>query len=86
MNMHKNARLTPQGRLLLVQRVTDSAWTVRSAADAAGLSERQAYRWLARCRAGGAAALLDRSSAPQRCHHKLPAERLAEIKCGGANA
>ena len=80
MNMHKNARLTPQGRLLLVQRVTDEGWTVRSAATAAGLSERQAYRWLARYRAGGTAALFDRSSAPQRCPHQVPAERVAEIE------
>jgi transposase-like protein len=56
MNMHKNARLTPQGRFLLVQRVTERGWTVGSAACAAGLSERQAYRWLARYRAGGTAA------------------------------
>jgi transposase-like protein len=80
MNMHKNARLTPQGRLLLVQRVTDAGWTVRSAASAAGLSERQAYRWLARYRAGGTAALFDRSSAPRRGPHKVPAERVAEIE------
>lgn len=80
MNMHKNARLTPQGRLLLVQRVSDLGWTVRSAADAAGLSQRQAYRRLARYRAGGAAALVDRSSAPRRCPHRVPAERLTEIE------
>jgi transposase InsO family protein len=80
MNMHKNARLTPQGRLLLVQRVTDQGWTVRSAAGAAGLSERQAYRWLARYRASGTAALIDRSSAPQRCRHQVPAARVAEIE------
>ena len=80
MNMHKNARLMPQGRLLLVQRVTERGWTVGSAAGAAGLSERQAYRWLARYRAGGTAALRDRSSAPQRCHHQVPAERVAEIE------
>jgi transposase-like protein len=48
MNLHKNARWTPQGRRLLVQRVTEQGWTVASAAGAAGLSERQAYRWLAR--------------------------------------
>ena len=53
MNMHKNARLTPQGRLLLVQRVREQGWTVAAAAGAAGLSERTAYRWLARYRAGG---------------------------------
>ena len=80
MNMHKNARLTPQGQLLLVQRITDQGWTVGSAAGAAGLSERQAYRWLARYRAGGLAALVDRSSAPKHCRHEVPAARVAEIE------
>ena len=80
MNMHKNARLTPQGRLLLVQRVTALGWTVRASADAAGLSQRQAYHWLARYRAGGAGALADRRSAPQRCPHEVPAARVAEIE------
>jgi transposase InsO family protein len=80
MNMHKNARLTPQGRRLLVQRITDQGWTVASAACAAGLSERQAYRWLARYRDGGTAALIDRSSAPQRCRRQVPAERVVEIE------
>ncbi len=80
MNLHKNARLTPQGRLLLVQRVTDQGWSVGAAAGAAGLSQRQAYRWLARYRAGGTAALMDRSSAPRRCRHEVPAERVMAIK------
>jgi hypothetical protein len=26
MNIHQNARLTPQGRLLLVERITESGW------------------------------------------------------------
>jgi transposase InsO family protein len=80
MNIHNNARLTPQGRLLLMQRVTVHGWTVRAAAQAAGLSQRQTYRWLKRYRAGGAAALVDRSSAPQRCPHAVPAERVAAIE------
>jgi transposase InsO family protein len=80
MNMHKNARLTPQGRLLLVQRVRDQGWTVGSAAGAAGLSERRTYCWLARYRAGGVAALIDRSSAPQSCRHAVPGARVAEIE------
>ena len=80
MNMHKNARLTPQGRLLLVQRVIEQGWTVGSAAGAAGLSERQAYRWLARYRDGGTAALIDRSSAPQHHPHQVPDVRVAEIE------
>ena len=54
MNIHKNARLTPQGRALLVngsqhRRLAGG----RCAAAAAGVSERKAFRWLARHRAGG---------------------------------
>jgi transposase InsO family protein len=80
MNMHKNARLMPQGRLLLVQRVIEQGWTVGSAACAAGLSQRQAYRWLARYRDGGTAALIDRSSAPRQRPHQVPEMRVAEIE------
>lgn len=32
MNIHKNARLTPQGRLLLVERITQHGWSVAQAA------------------------------------------------------
>jgi len=59
MNVHKNARLTPQGRLLLVRRISEAGWRVADAATAAGISERQSYRWLARYRSGGAAALAE---------------------------
>jgi len=64
MNIHKNARLTPQGRLLLVKRIEEAGWSVVPAAQAAGISVRQSYRWLARYRVEGAAGLGDRSSAP----------------------
>jgi hypothetical protein len=80
MNLHKNARLTPQGRALLVHRVGHEGWRVRDAAAAAGLSERQAFRWLARHRAGGELALQDRSSAPARCPHRTDAKTLTRIE------
>jgi transposase InsO family protein len=80
MNVHKNARLTPQGRYLLVRRVTEEGWSVADAAKAVGISQRQSYRWLARYRSGGAAALADRSSAPQRCRHRINADRIGEIE------
>src|SRR5688500_15720253 len=48
MNVHKNARMTVHGRLLLVQRVRDAGWRVIEAATAAGVSERTAHTWLAR--------------------------------------
>ncbi len=46
MKVHKNARLTPQGRLLLVLRIEEAGWTVADAAAAAGLSVRRTYHWL----------------------------------------
>lgn len=63
-----------------MQRIEDAGWRLAEAAIAAGISQRQSYRWLARYRSGGAAALVDRSSAPQRCKHRIGAERIAEIE------
>ena len=80
MNIHKNARLTPQGRLLLVKRIEDAGWSVVPAAQAAGISVRQSYRWLARYWVEGAAGLGDRSSAPHRCQHRTADERVSEIE------
>jgi transposase len=71
MNIHKNARLTPQGRLLLAERITEHGWSATQAAQAAGLSTRQAYRWFARYRCDGVAALADPSSAPRHCPHRI---------------
>jgi transposase InsO family protein len=80
MNVHQNARLTPQGRLLMVRRIEEHGWTVGAAAEAAGLSIRRTYHWLGRYRAGGEIALQDRSSAPARCRAPVPAARVAEIE------
>ena len=79
MNMHKNARLTPAGRALLASRVM-SGWTVKAAAEAAGVSVKTAHKWLGRHRLGGERRHHDRSSAPRRCPRKTSQERLAEIE------
>lgn len=79
MDLHKNARSCPESRALLVRRVIEEGWTVRRAAEALGLSERAAYRWLARYRAEGSVGLVDRSSRPQRIPGRTPRERVAEI-------
>ena len=42
MNIHKNVRLTPQGRLLLVRRVDELGWRMAEAAKTAGVSQRKA--------------------------------------------
>jgi len=80
MNIHENARMTVHGRALLVRRIREEGWRVADAARAAGVSERTAYTWLARFRAGGTAALKDRKSTPGSCPHATPAGQVAEIE------
>ena len=80
MNIHKHARMTVHGRALLVHRVKVEGWRVADSAQAAGVSARTAYKWLARQRAGGAAALHDRRPVPGRCPHRLAAEIVAAIE------
>lgn len=63
--MHRNARLTPQGRLLLCQRI-EAGWPVAHAAAAMGISRDRAYVWWGRFRDEGLAGLEDRSSRPLR--------------------
>lgn len=46
MNTHKNARLTPQGRALLVTRVIDEGLRPKEAAQAQGVSVGKVYKWL----------------------------------------
>lgn len=75
MNSHKHARLTACGRALLCQRVLERGWKVRDASDAAGVSERTAYKWLARYRAEGSDGLTDRSSRPKRSPQAISAEQ-----------
>jgi transposase InsO family protein len=78
MNLHANARTCPNSRRLLVDRI-GAGWSVMEAAEAAGITDRTARRWMARWRAEGPAGLLDRSSAPKRIPHKTPPERVEEI-------
>ena len=80
MNVHKNARMTVHGRSLLVRRVRVLGWRVAEAGLAAGVSTRTAHKWLARHRAGGEAALSDRSSAPARCPHRTDEDTVARIQ------
>jgi transposase InsO family protein len=79
MKLHGNARTCPNSRRLLVDRVCNQSWPVAAAAEAAGVSERTAYRWLARWREEGAEGLSDRSSAPRRIPHRTAPERVQAI-------
>lgn len=79
MNIHKNARLTPRGRELLVRRIVTDGLRPEEAAQAAGVSVRTAYKWLKRFRAEGLEGLRDRSSRPQVCPHQTPQNIRNEI-------
>jgi transposase InsO family protein len=78
MNVHQNARLTPRGRVLMIERI-ERGVPVRQAAADAQVSERSAHRWLKRWRSGDRA-LCDRSSAPRRCPHQLSDTYVARIR------
>ena len=54
--MQHKPRLTPFGRLLVVQRVTELGWPPATAAEAVGVSRATAYKWLRRYRELGEAA------------------------------
>ncbi|WP_407341859.1 IS481 family transposase [Pengzhenrongella phosphoraccumulans] len=62
---HANARLTPHGRWLLVQRVRVHGRPVAHVARELGVSRQCAHRWVARYDQLGRAGLLDRSCRPR---------------------
>jgi transposase InsO family protein len=80
MKLHANARTCPNSRRLIVQRVNEEGWSLTAAAEAAGVSERTACKWLSRFQAEGELGLLDRSSRPRRSPERIPAERVAAIE------
>jgi transposase InsO family protein len=79
MKLHGNARTCPKSRRLLVDRL-EGEWSLTEAAEAAGVSERTAAKWLARWRGEGEVGLLDRSSAPKVRPTQLPPDRVKAIE------
>ena len=69
MNSHKNARLTLEGRKLLIERI--AAMGLIPAAEAAGISSRTARKWRKRFELLGEAGLTDRSSRPAKTRTSL---------------
>ncbi len=76
---HARAKLTVLGRQLLVDRVLIDGWKPADAAKAMGVSRQTAYKWLRRFRDEGRAGLVDRTSAPRRCPHRLGPSEVARI-------
>jgi transposase len=79
MKLHANARLSLKGRELLVDRVERAGWSLTKAAEAAGVSDRTAGKWLGRYRCEGLLGLLDRSSAPARIANRTDERRVEAI-------
>ena len=79
MKLHANARLSVKGRELLVDRILMQGWSLAQAAEAAGVSDRTAAKWVARFREEGEQGLLDRSSTPKSSPSRTPDERIQVI-------
>ena len=79
---HSRAKLTPFGRLLLVERVAALGWTVAAASEALGVSGATGHKWVRRYRQEGLGGLTDRSSRPRRCPHRLSASAERRILRG----
>jgi transposase InsO family protein len=79
MKLHGNAALSWRGRRRLAKRVVVEGWTLKAAAQAAGVSGRCARKWVGRYRLEGEAGLFDRSSAPRQVANRTPTERVQAI-------
>ena len=73
---HRRAKLTVEGRMLLVHRVIDRGWSRARAAEAQGCSSATAGKWVRRYQTEGAAGLVDRSSRP----HTSPTRIAPEVE------
>lgn len=69
--MHKNAKLTPAGRALVVERVLFEHQSVGGVSRSLGVSQRTVRKWVGRYRSGGWQALEDRSSRPRHSPMRL---------------
>ena len=81
MNSHKNARLTFEGRKLLIERI--AVMGVMPAAEAAGITPRTARKWQRRFDEEGVSGLYDRSSRPARTRTSLDSalwERIEQLR------
>jgi transposase InsO family protein len=78
--LHPNAKTTPFARELLTHRVRVLGWAMDDAAQAAGISRRTGYRWMARQRAEGREGLRDRRSTPHRMPRRTGPARVRRIE------
>src|SRR5579863_3575122 len=80
MDVHKNARLTPAGREIMVRRVVEGGQTPKAIATAVGVCPHTVRKWVRRFRAEGLAGLQDRSSRPHRVRRPTSPEAIGRIE------
>ena len=78
MDVHQNAKNTPHGRRLMVERLAEG-WSVARVAAAAGVTPKTVRKWRARHALEGEAGLADRSSRPHHSPTRLGEAAQAEI-------
>jgi len=78
--VHANAPLTAEGRRRLVARVLEEGRPQAHVAAESRLARATVRKWVSRFRAGGEAALADRSSRPHRSPHQLDSGVVARIE------
>ena len=78
MDVHQNAKTTPHGRRLMIERLAEG-WSVARLAAAAGVTAKTVGKWRDRHALEGEVGLLDRSSRPHRSPTRLPDSAVAEI-------
>ena len=79
MDSHENARTTPRGRMLMVERLP-SGWSLGEVAAAAGVTSKTVRKWRDRFAAEGEAGLRDRSTRPLCSPGRLPAATVEQIE------
>src|SRR2546428_13147304 len=76
MKLHRNAALSWRGRRQLAERVVVEGWTLKTAAEAAGVSVRCARKWVGRHRLEGERGPAEPSSRPKRGANQEPGARV----------
>lgn len=77
--VHRNAPLTPTGRLRLARCVVEDGWDERRAAERFQVSVTTTRRWVGRYRELGEAGMVDRSSRPHHSPRRTPTRRERRI-------
>ncbi len=77
--VHRNAPLTPTGRLRLARCVVEDGWDERRAVERFQVSVTTTRRWVGRYRELGEAGMVDRSSRPHHSPRRTPTRRERRI-------